>query len=253
MYGMFRKRSNDSSHNNESTEEELVERFTKLFGHKPNHNSPPPVKNITKTINSIIDLTNSTIATSNNNSSNVTSNVSLTSNLANVQYELPKFDEEIENVLADKELSNVDFDENVDTETENLIKEIQDEVELESKNEENLKEDYSEIERRYNQLKEFNISNAQSQEATKNDEKIINVDNLGPPPKPIDLSDFGLNEEGPDTWCCICNEDATIRCKDCDGDLYCQSCFNDGHFGPDSDNDMKQHIYDKYERNVIES
>ncbi|CAG8461703.1 15134_t:CDS:2 [Funneliformis caledonium] len=202
---MFRKdQSNDLSHNNESTEEELVERFTKIFGHKPKHNPPPLVKNIAKTNDSIIDLT---IVPSNNN-------VSLTSNLTNAQYKLPKLNDEIENYLIDKELSN----------------------------------DFSEIERRYNQLKEFNISNAQSQD----NKKIIKDDDLGPPPKPIDLSEFGLNEEDPDTWCCICNEDATIRCKDCDGDLYCQSCFNEGHFGPDSDYDMKRHIFEKYERRVIE-
>lgn len=38
-----------------------------------------------------------------------------------------------------------------------------------------------------------------------------------------------FTDEDIDSWCCICNEDGEVRCIGCDGDLYCQVCWQEGH------------------------
>ena len=30
-------------------------------------------------------------------------------------------------------------------------------------------------------------------------------------------------------WCVICNDDASVRCQDCGGDLYCGQCYQELH------------------------
>ncbi|KAL8741650.1 MAG: hypothetical protein Q9190_005767 [Brigantiaea leucoxantha] len=37
-----------------------------------------------------------------------------------------------------------------------------------------------------------------------------------------------------DSWCIICCDDALVRCTGCAEDLYCWSCWCEGHTGPDA-------------------
>lgn len=38
-----------------------------------------------------------------------------------------------------------------------------------------------------------------------------------------------FTDEEIDSWCCICNEDGEVRCLGCDNDIYCQTCWHEGH------------------------
>jgi len=44
-----------------------------------------------------------------------------------------------------------------------------------------------------------------------------------------------------DTWCIICQDDATLKCRGCDGDLYCQNCWMEGHRGEAAGLEEKRH------------
>ena len=55
-------------------------------------------------------------------------------------------------------------------------------------------------------------------------------------------------DEEIDTWCIICNDDATVRCLGCDGDLFCAKCWKEGHVGPEVGMEERTHRWVKFLR-----
>jgi hypothetical protein len=70
--------------------------------------------------------------------------------------------------------------------------------------------------------------------------------------KPLDKPIKGVmkkyTDEEVETWCIICQDDATIKCMGCDGDLYCANCWKEGHMGPDVGWEERRHKWTKYRK-----
>jgi hypothetical protein len=86
--------------------------------------------------------------------------------------------------------------------------------------------------------------------------KGLGTDELGLPSvpsfKPSDKPVKGVQKKYPDEeidgWCIICQDDATVKCNGCDGDLYCAICWKEGHMGPDVGWEEKRHKWTKWRK-----
>jgi hypothetical protein len=70
--------------------------------------------------------------------------------------------------------------------------------------------------------------------------------------KPLDKPVKGVmkkyTDEEVESWCIICQDDATVKCLGCDGDLYCASCWKEGHMGPDVGWEERRHKWTKHKK-----
>ena len=60
------------------------------------------------------------------------------------------------------------------------------------------------------------------------------------PPKVSSNLQSKLDEEI-DAWCIICQDDATLKCLGCEGDLYCRNCWMEGHKGESAGFEERRH------------
>jgi hypothetical protein len=83
------------------------------------------------------------------------------------------------------------------------------------------------------------------------------VDALGLPSAPTSApgksgasgtSGFTSRESVLETWCKICQDDATVQCHGCDEMLYCARCWKEGHMGPDVGWEEKGHEWSRYKK-----
>ncbi len=55
-------------------------------------------------------------------------------------------------------------------------------------------------------------------------------------------------DEEIETWCVICLDDATVRCRGCGGDLYCAGCWREGHMGAEVGWEEKGHKWTRFKK-----
>lgn len=132
--------------------------------------------------------------------------------------------------------------EDAEQQPEDVIKRIMDEVEIEKEHGDFEQQELERLEKRLAELKANNKATGDQSEPRTSS----NTDELKPVSKEIDPADALMKkllqeaeisqkqkaqeEEEEDTWCCLCNDDATLKCLDCEDDPFCTRCYKYGYF-----------------------
>ncbi|KAJ3108679.1 hypothetical protein HDU97_000535 [Phlyctochytrium planicorne] len=56
--------------------------------------------------------------------------------------------------------------------------------------------------------------------------------------------DEDTDEEEDDGFCCICDKEAVVKCPGCEGDVYCVSCWKEGHV-ENVDVEFRKHVAER--------
>ena len=129
----------------------------------------------------------------------------------------------------------------LDDESNELLNQIKDQVNVEKKYSHLDKQRELDLEQRYLELKQAPPNVFTSPSSRYEDEDNNSNRRLpGPPPKPIQENEF---HDEMDDWCIICNEDATVECKGCDNDRFCDRCWFDGHRSDMADYEAMKHKF----------
>ncbi|KAI8138532.1 hypothetical protein BJV82DRAFT_631156 [Fennellomyces sp. T-0311] len=125
-------------------------------------------------------------------------------------------------------------DPGLDDESNELLQQVKDQVSVERKYASLDKQRDKDLEERFDALKKTHLKWS-SPSPTSSPSSNSNLP--GPPPKPIQADEF---HDEMDDWCCMCNDDGTIECVGCE-EKYCNPCFHESHQSDMADYEATKH------------
>ncbi|KAI8988593.1 hypothetical protein BDF20DRAFT_833427 [Mycotypha africana] len=153
--------------------------------------------------------------------------------------------QQLEDVFLTTVPNSSDIHLDVDETTDELIQKMKDMAHLDSKYEQFIESTDQELKERYLKLKKDAPKLPDSYGLAAASDK-----NKPRGTVPSSMSKDELLHNEMEDWCCICNEDATIVCEDCDDEdnKYCKDCFYHLHQSEEADYEATKHKSKIYRR-----